>query len=312
MNIKLFFFIFVNNYLTVLKNIMKNIIKLFYICTTLSLLLTLSACKKNKQENENLQNGQKTLTDTTEATDTGKLHFAGCNWLVNTDNTEPNINSTALYEENVFLDSSGKLHLKTGIINGEPAGAEISVDSLLDYGEYTFFIDTKLSSFPKNCELFFRFCNPDDKAIATLTETGIAIGFENSNIKNPIKYYAYNSLSKEPEKHYLNVKIKNDTNGTIHKIILVNEAITFISQYANSKNNNTRNSASLISEYTFSKFQTIRSKNELTFFKPNRKQKLVIGLYYSDIDQPTEEFEVVISKIIFKSSNSGVANVAAR
>ena len=272
------------------------------------ILLILVSCKK---EDETSQTTQKEIADSLSLLQTleaNKISFSGLKWFVK--DYEPEFNSINIpsHSSNVRVDSLGKLHLKMSYIDGNFYGAEIEIDSLLDYGEFIFFLETKISSFPANCELLLRCCNPNEQNFSELTETGIAIGNENSKNISPIKYYAYNPQSKMPEKHYVNAKIEDETYGSIHKIILVNEAVTFISFSASDNKENPRNGAKLIYEYTFSKF----NKNDLTFFTPNRKQKLIISLNCFDENQKTEEFEVVFSKIICKSTKTGATDVAAK
>jgi hypothetical protein len=303
------------------KNCKSFYLKTAFVLAVFAVSLILISCSQNKdnieKENEKSLNNEQTNENIPEQNNT-KILFAGMNWQVNANESEFKIEGKyATSAENVFVDDEGKLHLKLKIVDNEPVGAEITVDSLLDLGEYIFFLDTKLSTFPKNCELLFRFCNPYEINGAGLAETGISIGFENSKIRNPIKYYAFNTTSRESEKHYLNAKNnlntkhKNDTNGTIYKVILVNEAITFIALNANSNKENSQNKANLISEYTFSEFNKSKSKNELTFYKPSRKQKLFVNFNCFDASQKLEEFEVVISKILYKSSNSKATDYAA-
>ena len=289
---------------------MKNKYCLMNLLTValLSLLIFVS-CKK---ENEKSNNAQEEIIDSLSFPKTNKISFSGLNWFVKDYEPEFKSINIASNSSNVKVDSLGKLHLKMSNIDGDFYGAEIEMDSLLDYGEIIFFLETKISSFPVNCELLLRCRNPNNQIFSELTETGISIGKENSKNNFPIKYYAYNPNSKVPEKHYVNAKINDETYGTIHKIILVNEAITFISLCASDNKENPRNGAKLISEYTFSKFNKNYEKNDLTFFTPNRKQKLIISLYCFDENEKTEEFEVVFSKIICNSTKASATDIATQ
>ena len=83
------------------------------------------------------------------------IEFSGYEWEVRNneilENPGPNYFSDS--SDNVWVDSSGRLHLKLTYLDGKWYGAEIINKEVLGYGKYTFHLEAKLDQLDSNVVL---------------------------------------------------------------------------------------------------------------------------------------------------------------
>lgn len=249
-------------------------------------LLLFTACSKNKEKTVKEPKAKAISLTSIDSKSNDTLFFSDIMWRIS--ETEGSVNDEIIPSkaDNVFLDSLGRLHLRMTKQSGGFYGAEITADTLFDLGKFSFEIASNLAKLPKNAELRFRLINPNKLIKNGLVETGISIGYENSDKASPIKYYSINTNSKEIEKVYSEKAFVNK--NVKFRIIMVKDAVSYVFS-ANNKN---------IEEITNSKYT---KNSSLTFFAPSTKQKLIISAYYFDGSEKAEEFEVIISKVKTKS-----------
>ncbi|MFS0784538.1 glycoside hydrolase family 16 protein [Bacillus sp. 1P06AnD] len=84
-----------------------------------------------------------------------QIRFADHDWEVrnNISLEGPGPNYFSDSASNVWVDSSGQLHMKLTYRNGKWQGAEVINKNVLGYGKYTFFIDSKLDNLDSNVVL---------------------------------------------------------------------------------------------------------------------------------------------------------------
>lgn len=95
-------------------------------------------------------------TATAEGADTGrKLTFSGIEWAVKASDGRvgPGPNLFSDREENVWLDDTGRLHLKITEHDGEWYCAEVISESSFGYGTYRFYLDTPVDDLDPNVVL---------------------------------------------------------------------------------------------------------------------------------------------------------------
>ena len=81
------------------------------------------------------------------------ISFAGYDWLVTTSDERtktPGPNYFSNKEENVWVDSRGRLHLKVTSGNDRWECAEVILTGAVSHGEYTFRVSSNINGFDKN------------------------------------------------------------------------------------------------------------------------------------------------------------------
>ena len=80
------------------------------------------------------------------------LNFSGYRWnVVRTDSPQyPGPNVFSSNYENVWVDTSGSLHLRITYRNGVWNCAEVVLDQYLGYGTYTFYVDGDFTALDQN------------------------------------------------------------------------------------------------------------------------------------------------------------------
>lgn len=84
-----------------------------------------------------------------------QINFGGYEWEVRNNNElqGPGPNYFSDSTSNVWVDTSGQLHLKLTYKNGKWYGAEIINKKALGYGKYTFFVNSQLDELDPNVVL---------------------------------------------------------------------------------------------------------------------------------------------------------------
>lgn len=99
--------------------------------------------------------------------DVRTISFAGREWIVKSGVGGPGPNYWSDSEESVWVDDSGRLHLKIRQIDGQWHSAEVYTETCTQYGMHRFFVEGRIDDMDKNV-IFAPFIYKDD-----LTEVDI-------------------------------------------------------------------------------------------------------------------------------------------
>lgn len=195
-------------------------------------------------------------------------------------------------KKNVSLNNDGSLVLKISKIGEYWYGGELTIDTTLGFGEYSFEIYSPQNSFDANANLSLTILNLSDENYEGLTQTGIRFS-KNSDIKskNELEYFLYSTDRKIagihiPEKPFLiNNKI------SVHKIGIYPDYIYYTSKSGNE----------------FNEFKTFKKNNisgfsdDISFAQSTGNLKVIISLCLADANEPVsnKDVEVVIKKFKF-------------
>lgn len=108
------------------------------------------------------------------------VEFSGYSWQVKSSDDEPigpGPNHFSDSADNVWVDSSGRLHLKLTRANGRWYSAEVINTQRLGRGRYSFDLDSPVSDFDPNVVLALFTWSNDPAHIARHRHRGIAIKF---------------------------------------------------------------------------------------------------------------------------------------
>ena len=236
------------------------------------------------------------------------ITFSGYNWVVKYSGDSkkgPGPNYWSDSSDNVWVDSGGQLHLKITNRNGNWYCPEIYSDKTFGYGEYIFFVATRVDNMDKNVVggLF----TYEDRGETTPKEHEIDIEFStwNNTIlqNNSLYVFQYRIADGDPETDNETNKIPSNhfnmhLNGefSTHKFTWKNNYLHF--QSYNGHYDNLPSKDYLIAEKTFDN-SNIPSN---TTIPPESKEKVRMNLWLIDGQPPSDgkEVEIIIKKFEFK------------
>ncbi len=201
--------------------------------------------------------------------------------------------------KNVSINNDGSLVLKITKIGDYWYGGELTIDTTLGFGEYSFEIYSPQNSFDANANLSLTILNLSDENYEGLTQTGIRFS-KNSDIKskNELEYFLYSTDKKIagihiPEKPFLiNNKI------SVHKIGIYPDYIYYTSK-----------SGSEFNEFkTFKKNNISGFSDDISFAQSTGTLKVIISLCLADANEPVsnKDVEVAIKKFKFSPAANDI------
>jgi len=201
--------------------------------------------------------------------------------------------------KNVSINNDGSLVLKITKIGDYWYGGELTIDTTLGFGEYSFEIYSPQNSFDANANLSLTILNLSDENYEGLTQTGIRFS-KNSDIKskNELEYFLYSTDKKIagihiPEKPFLiNNKI------SVHQIGIYPDYIYYTSK-----------SGSEFNEFkTFKKNNISGFSDDISFAQSTGTLKVIISLCLADANEPVsnKDVEVAIKKFKFSPAANDI------
>ncbi len=150
---------------------------------------------------------------------TTTINFSGYNWSVRTKKGNPGGNYWSDSPTSVWVDDEGILHLTIQKISGKWYCSEVSLDESLGYGEYRFYVSSKIDNFNKNVVLgMFTYLNDNNEIDIEFTKFG------NSNREN-VGWYTTQPYTVDGNNH--NFYIKQTQNLSTHRFVWSPDKISY-------------------------------------------------------------------------------------
>lgn len=207
-------------------------------------------------------------------------------------------------KENVQVDESGNLVLKISKNNGLWSGGEITIDTTLGFGEYSFDVKVKTGHLDANATLAFTILNITDDFYEGMTQTGVRFSkYSESDAPNELEYFLYATDKKFaevqiPENPFLLSELVSN-----HKVGIYPNYLYYSSKAAGGFYNEFKamKVGSGISDIT----------DALTFSEPTDHLKLIISLCLPEANEPSngKEVEVILSNFKFSPYISGITKL---
>lgn len=204
-------------------------------------------------------------------------------------------------KQNVSINPDGTLLLKISKIGEYWYGGEITLDTTLGFGEYSFEIVAPQNELDANAHLSLTILNQTDEYYEGLTQTGVRFSKNSdANAKNELEYFMYSTSSKvagthEPDKPFL-----IDNTPSIHKIGIYPDYIYYTSK-----------SGSDFEEFkTFKKNASSNNfSDDISFAASTDNMKVIISLCLADSNEPlsNKTVELIIKNFKFSPANDDLA-----
>ncbi|MBX3044465.1 MAG: hypothetical protein KIT33_11035 [Candidatus Kapabacteria bacterium] len=265
-----------------MKTNIKSIISIFL--PALLLVILFSAC------------GDKTEPQSQEEflPDSKMLLFSGYVWeKKETKNIADSRYFCLTKNENVSMDDTGNLILRLKRHENTWYGGEITIDTSLGYGEYSFSVRMRSGGLDANAALAFTILNVTDDFYEGMTQTGVRFSkyFEN-RAPNELEYFLYATDKKfaevqTPDKPFLLSEVESH-----HKVGIYPNYIYYSS----------KSSGGFYNEFKALKksgdFHIQEMDDALTFSEPSDNLKVIISLCLPEANEPKnlKDIEVIISK----------------
>ncbi len=145
------------------------------------------------------------------------IKFAGMNWHIKDSAGSPGPNYWSNSSQNVWVDSLGYLHLKINKINNKWYCSEIISDKKMDYGEYTFSINSDVTLIDPNAVVgLFLYQNDNHEIDIEFSRWGTKL--------NNLCWYSIQPLNSHRQSSFA---LENHLISTTHKIIWSKKNINF-------------------------------------------------------------------------------------
>lgn len=199
-------------------------------------------------------------------------------------------------KENVRIDENGTLVLKLSKKDGVWVGGEITIDTTLGFGEYSFDASVVSGEFDANATLAFTVLNITDDYYEGMTQTGIRFTkYSEPDAANELEYFLYATDKKfaevqTPDNPFLLSRMKSS-----HKIGVYPNYLYYSSK----------------SGAFYNEFKAIKKGNSITdlpdaitFSDPTNNLKVIISLCLAEANETVsgKEIEVLISNFKFSPS----------
>lgn len=237
----------------------------------------------------------------------GKISFAGIEWKV-ANNNEPQSMADLIYvssDKNVFVDSSGRLHLRVSAIDGNWLGAELESIQELAFGEFSYTIETNLDNIDSSCIAVFSAKRPASRKISGMTELGVRIyGKPLYAPDGNIEYYMYSTEHKFALVEYPKLNTEFEKSNTVHNLFVNSDYF----EYSTIETNTCK----VLKNIKIDKKIKIKSDDEdkIEYAKPGSPLKAMIGFYLYDLEAKpkSQEVEIIISNFKFTPIEKSIAS----
>lgn len=202
--------------------------------------------------------------------------------------------------ETVYLDTNNYLNFELKKFDSLWYSASIQLDSVLEYGEYTFYIESPLALINQNAIFSAGIKYADRKLKSNLIETGVQFTFSgDSSNNNIIDFYNYTTNKKFAGRYYPEISNKYIPEK-IAISINIDPSKTIYSLYSIDKSN----SKTLINQKIIDKSTKYPSDeiDALKYAKPGKLFKPFINFSLTEFDSPSKNgnLKVTISKFEYK------------
>ncbi|MDT3739077.1 MAG: hypothetical protein RO257_06190 [Candidatus Kapabacteria bacterium] len=226
--------------------------------------------------------------------DSSGIKFSGYHWVTKeTKNIEDTRYFCLTNSSNVKVDTQGNLILKIRKTGDGWSGGEITLDTILGFGEYSFDIKSKSGSLDANATVAFTVLNITDDFFEGMTQTGIRFSkYSEPEASNELEYFLYATDKKFAEVESPQSPFKLTGLVSKHKVGIYPDYLYYSSK-AEGYNSE------------FKAFKNVGSESDitdaLTFSEPSDNLKVIISLCLPESNEPTDkkEVEVIISNFRF-------------
>lgn len=207
------------------------------------------------------------------------IHFSGYNWIVrNTYDRKqgpgPNLFSNS--SENVWVDKTGKLHLKIVKRKGEWYCSEVTLDKKVGYGKYIFYINSSLSSLDEHIVAgLFTYLNDHQEIDIEFSRWSVP---DNENAQYVVQPHDL------PDNQYL-FNLDDSTRNSVHSFEWLENKITFESGFGD--------------HYAEQKLQRWVYKGNHIPKQSNERLKMNLWLYRGKGPQKSGSHELVVDSVKF-------------
>jgi hypothetical protein len=254
----------------------------------IGLLITLLSC--GKEENKEPSAGL-ILSE-------GYIKFSELEWEIKADeNIADSRNFCLTNKNNIEIDKSGNLVITMKKIGETWFGGEITSDSTLGYGDYIFYIESKIDNLDANANFSITALNVKSGNYQGLTQMGMAFSlYGDKSLSSNLNYFKYSTENKAAESIIPDNQFKLSGNYSVHKLRILPNEIGFYS-YDGDK----ADEAKLINKYEVRKDNPTNEFKDISFSQTSDSIKIVISLCLPEANKPdkNQEFKVIIKKFEF-------------
>lgn len=207
-------------------------------------------------------------------------------------------------KEHVSVDKDGNLVLKLNKVGDTWYGGEITIDSSLGFGDYSFEIRVKDGVLDANATLAFTILNVIDQYYEGMTQTGIRFSkYSEAEAPNELEYFLYATDKKFAEVQIPNTPFLLSDVKSYHKIGIYPNYLYYVSK-----------SGSLF----YNEFKAMKKganitdfPDALTFSEATDNLKVIISLCLPDANETIsgKAVEVIISNFKFSPSVSDLTQI---
>ncbi len=227
--------------------------------------------------------------------------FSNFKWIVKeTKNIADSRYFCLTKKENVSIDKDGNLRLKLTKTGDTWYGGEITIDSSLGYGEYSFEARIESDGLDANATLAFTIINITDNEYEGMTQTGVRFSkYSEADAPNELEYFLYATDKKfaevqTPDNPFLLSRVKST-----HKIGVYSNYLYYSSKVGSS-----------FYEFKASdKGSNITDlPDALTFSAATENLKVIISLCLPDANETLsgKDVEVIISNFKYWSATDNL------
>jgi len=239
--------------------------------------------------------------DGTELSVDNGFQFSGYKWVVKETKNIADSRYFCLTNKQNVLSKDGKLTLKLRKIGDLWYGGEITIDTILGFGEYSFDIESNKSSLDENVTFAFTVLNITDDYYEGMTQTGIRFSkYGDKSATNDLEYFLYATDKKFAEVQTPDNPFILSTVSSTHKIGV----------YPNYLYYSSKASGGFYNEFKALKNSgaTIDLADALTFSEATDNLKVIFSLCLAEANEPAnnQEIEVEISNFKFSPHVSDI------
>jgi len=241
----------------------------------------------NKSETEVTK--EESLTNKTDG-----FNFSGYNWVVKeTKNIADSRYFCLTNKNNVTIDKDGSLRIKITKTGDVWSGGEITIDTSLGFGEYSFEIYSPQGKLDANATLSFTVLNVTDDQYEGMTQTGIRFSkYSEPEANNELEYFLYATDKKIAEVKTPDKPFLISEKSSIHKVGIYPDYMYFSSKSGDN----------------FNEFKTVKQgsnasgiPDDITFSPSTDNMKVIISLCLAETNEPISKntIELVLKNFKF-------------
>jgi hypothetical protein len=220
--------------------------------------------------------------------------FSGYNWIVKeTKNIADSRYFCLTNKNNVSLEKDGSLKLKITKIGDVWSGGELTIDSTLGFGEYSFEIYSPQGKFDANATLSFTVLNVTEEQYEGMTQTGVRFTkYSETEANNELEYFLYATDKKIAEVKTPDKPFLITAQSSFHKIGIYPDYLYFSSKSVNN----------------FNEFKTVKQgsasgiPDDITFSPSTDNMKVIISLCLAETNEPISKNSIELILKNFKFS----------